>query len=174
MADMTMLNLVLGIILLLFGRKLFWLFVGVAGFLIGMDVAQRFFSGPETTRLLIALVIGIIGALLAVLFYKAAVAVAGFFIGGYLGVHLVQYLALHPPQSMAWVPYVVGGIIGAILILVILDWALIVLSSFAGATLIVHTVILKQFNMTLVYIGLVIVGILIQAGILLSRRNASA
>jgi ATP-dependent Clp protease ATP-binding subunit ClpA len=48
------------------------------------------------------------------------------------------------------------------------------LSSFAGAALIVHRVILKQFNMTLVYIGLVIVGILVQAGILLSRRNASA
>lgn len=42
-----------------------------------------------------------------------------------------------------------------------LDWVLIV-----------HTVILKQFNSTLVYIGLVIIGILIQTGVLLSRRNA--
>ncbi len=174
MMDTTIVTLVIGVVLLLFGRRLFWLFVGVAGFLIGLDIAERFFSGPDTTKLLIALVIGIVCAFLAVLFYKVAVAVAGFFIGGYLGVHLVEYLALHPPQSATWIPYVIGGIIGAILILLLFDWSLIVLSSFAGASMIVHSVTLKQFNMSLVYIVLVIIGILVQAGIFLSTRKANA
>jgi hypothetical protein len=166
-------SLVTGIILLFFGRKLFWFFVGAAGFMMGMDVANRYFTGAQSTKLVIALLVGIIGAVLAMLFYKAAVAIAGFLIGGYLATDLVRYLAISPPQSLTWIPYVIGGVIGAILILVLFDWALIILSSFSGATLIVHSIMLPRFNMSLVFIILVIIGILVQAGILLSSRPAN-
>jgi len=169
----TVLVLIIGAVLLLMGRKLFWLFVGVAGFLAGIDIAQRFFTGPQTTKLIIALVIGIIGAFLAALFYKAAVAIAGFLIGGYLAVQLMNYIAVSIPPPMAWITYVIGGIIAAVLILMLLDWALIVLSSLAGASLIVQSIALRQFNMSIVYIVLVIIGILVQAGILLRSRSTS-
>ena len=64
--EMGIVSLLIGIVLLLFGRKLFWLFVGAAGFLVGMDIANRFFTGPDATKLIIALLVGIIGAFLAV------------------------------------------------------------------------------------------------------------
>ncbi len=166
-------SLIVGILLLLLGRKLFWLFVGVAGFLVGIDIAERFYSGAYPTKLLIAVLIGIVGAFLAILFYKAAVAIAGFFIGGYLAVILMRYLALSPPQSAVWVPYLIGGIIGAILILVLFDWALIVLSSFAGATMIVHSIALRHVNLGIFFIVLAVIGILVQAGILLRSRSST-
>ena len=167
-------GLIVGSMLLLLGRKLFWLFVGAAGFLAGLDLAERFFTGTDMTKLLIALIIGIVGAFLAVLFYKAAVAIAGFLMGGFLAVHLMSYCGVAVQPSMIWVPYLIGGIIGAILILVLFDWALIILSSFAGASLIVHSVSVRQFNITIEFIVLVIIGILVQAGILLRSRPRTA
>lgn len=168
------LALIIGAVLLFFGRKLFWLFVGVAGFLAGMDIAGRFVSGPDAAKLIIALLIGIIGAFLAVIFYRVAVAIAGFFIGGYLAIEIASYLGLSVPQSLWWIPYLIGGIVGAVLILLLLDWALIVLSSFAGASMIVHAITLRQFNEAIVYIVLAILGILVQAGILLRSRQVKS
>ena len=166
-------SLVIGIVQLLFGRKLFWLFVGAAGFMLGMDFANRYLAGAPATKLVIALLVGIIGAVLAILFYKGAVAIAGFLIGGYVAMDLVHYLVISVPPSFTWVPYLLGGVIGAILVLVLLDGALIVVSSFSGASLIVHSMNLRRANASLVFLVLVIIGILVQTGILLSSKPSN-
>jgi len=55
-------SIVLGIILLLFGRKLFWFFVGVIGFLTGVLLATHYLQGqPEWVILIIALIAGVLG-----------------------------------------------------------------------------------------------------------------
>ena len=59
-------DLILGAILLVAGRRLFWLLVGAIGFVIGVMLATRFFHGSELTMVLAGLVLGIIFALLAV------------------------------------------------------------------------------------------------------------
>jgi hypothetical protein len=64
---------------------------------------------------------------------------------------------------------VIGGIIGAILLLVLFDWALIVVSSLIGAHLIQSAIVLPASGSTIVFIGLVILGILVQAASL--RRS---
>ncbi len=49
----------LGLLLLFFGRKLFWVFVGVFGFLAGVQIAARVAQGqPELILLLIAAGLG--------------------------------------------------------------------------------------------------------------------
>ncbi len=40
MGHTAIVSLLLGIVLLLLGRRLFWFFVGAAGFLVGMDIAN--------------------------------------------------------------------------------------------------------------------------------------
>src|SRR5688500_12103206 len=56
-----------GILLIIFGRRLFWLFVGLLGFFAGFTFASRFFSNQqEWVTLLIAVGCGLIGILLAV------------------------------------------------------------------------------------------------------------
>jgi len=173
MAVFPMINLVVGIVLLIFGRKLFWLFVGAAGFLVGMELAERYFAGSDA-RLLIAVAAGVVAALLAILFYKVALAISGFVVGGYATLNLMHHIRMAPPESMAWLPYVIGGIIGAVLILLLLDWALILLSSLAGASLILASNVLQQFEATAAFLILVVVGILIQAAILFRGRSVEA
>ncbi len=60
-------NLLLGGSLLIAGRKLFWLFVGVLGFIVGMQFVQRFWTGgPQIVAVIVGVVVGIIFALLAI------------------------------------------------------------------------------------------------------------
>ncbi len=72
MNQTAIVHLLLGIVLLLLGRRLFWFFVGVAGFLVGMNIAEQFVVGPPGTNLLIAIVAGILGAVIAIFLQKVA------------------------------------------------------------------------------------------------------
>jgi hypothetical protein len=169
-------NILLGIVLLFLGRRLFWFFAGVAGFLVGMNLAEQFVVGPQGTKLLIAIIAGIIGAVIAIYLRKVAVAIAGFIIGGYITVELLREFALFPPAFVGAhtagfsIPYIIGGIIGAVLLFMLFDWALIILSSLSGASLIVHSVTLQGISSQLLFVLLVIVGILVQAGIMRMTR----
>jgi hypothetical protein len=168
MNQMTIVNLLLGIALLLLGRRLFWLFVGVAGFLIGMEIAERFVVDTQGMKLLIAIGAGILGAVIAILLQKVAIAIAGFVIGGYLAVELLRASALFP-KALAGiqgapfsVPYIIGGIIGAVLLFILFDWGLIVLSSLSGASLIAHNITFQSHPIPWLFVILVVVGILVQ------------
>jgi hypothetical protein len=68
-----------GICLLTLGRKLFWLFVALIGFEAGTYIAARVFTQqPEWVVLVFAIVVGIIGALLAIFLQTVVIAGAGF------------------------------------------------------------------------------------------------
>src|SRR5947207_12096335 len=110
---MVALNILVGFVLLCFGRRLFWLFVGAAGFIAGMMAAQELFPGePNLPTILVALLTGIIGAVLSVFLQKVALAVAGFLMGGYLLMNLS--LALGNP-TFGWAAYIIGGVLGGVL-----------------------------------------------------------
>src|SRR3990172_7787956 len=102
-------SLILGAILLILGRKLFWIFVGAIGFLVGFNPAAQYLAEqPIWVILLIAIVAGIIGSVLAVVLQRVATLVAGFLAGGYLTVQLLQMLEVSVPlgEGIAWLPYV--------------------------------------------------------------------
>lgn len=163
---MELINIGLGILLLILGRKLFWLFVGVVGFIAGMNLAPQFMQGqPDWLILVIAIIAGVIGAVLAIVLQRLAIGLAGFLAGGYIAVGLLEMFGVQVGQ-LGWLPFVVGGIIGGILMFILFDWALIILSSFAGATLIIQSLTIAQPASTIVFIVLILVGILIQAGIM--------
>jgi hypothetical protein len=161
--SLAVVGALIGVIVLFFGRKLFWLCVAAVGFALGVEVAPQLVHEPSPLlALVIALFLGVVGALLALFLQKVAIAVLGFLAGGYLAnaiaaAFFVQYAHYSP------VIFVAGGIIGAILLLVLFDWALIVVSSLIGAHLIQSTIVLPPSGSTIVFIGLTIIGILIQA-----------
>jgi len=165
---------VIGIVILLFGRKLFWLCVAAVGFAAGVELAPRFFHEPTAlTALTIALVLGFIGALLALFLQKFAIAIAGFLAGGKLalgiaGAFLVQLL------NYPVITFIVGGVIGAILLLSLFDWALIVLSSIVGAYLILTAVTLPQVGTAVLFVVLAAVGIFFQAAAMRRMRAVVA
>jgi hypothetical protein len=132
--------LVAGIALLFFGRRLFWLFVGVIGFMAGWHLALGSWRhSPAGGRLLLALFAGLLGLLLALVAQKLAVALAGFFIGSYLVAALLdwQLQALRPGQMLV---LVLCGVVAAVLALMLFDLALILYSAVAGAGLILNGV----------------------------------
>ena len=156
-----------GALLLVLGRKLFWLFVALVGFATGLAVAARFFqTQPEWLQLLIGIGFGIIGAALAYFFQEIAIAVAGFLAGGYIALTLMGIIVgrtVPSNDTFTWVLFVVGGIIGAILAFMLFDWALIILSSFVGALLVIEGLQLAGAIGWLVAAVLFVLGVIIQS-----------
>jgi len=162
------LKVLIGIVLLLVGRKLFWLYVAAIGFVVAMDMAARLFPGPEAGTVTVVavvagLVAGVIGALLAIFLQQVAVGVAGFLAGGYIILSLLDVFGLGEMTALAWVLAFVGAVVGLILALVLLEWALIVLSSLSGAGLIAQSIDLSRPLAVLVFVVALVVGIVVQA-----------
>ncbi|PYJ93875.1 MAG: hypothetical protein DME54_08965 [Verrucomicrobia bacterium] len=153
----------IGVVVLLFGRKLFWLCVAAAGFVAGAEIAPHLVHEPSPLlQLTVALVLGLIGALLAFLLQKIAIAVVGFLAGGKLAGAIAAAFFVHYAQHSTII-FVIGGIVGAILMLVLFDWALIVVSSLIGAHLIQSAIVLPPSGSTILFLGLAVIGILVQA-----------
>src|SRR5881392_2477 len=159
----------IGAVILLFGRKLFSLCVAAVGFVAGVQIAPHLVHEPSSLlSLTIAILLGIIGALLALFLQKIAIAVLGFLAGGKLAGAIAAAFFVHYAQYSTFI-FLVGGIIGAILLLVLFDWALIVVSSLIGAHLIQSAIVLPASGSTIAFIALTIIGIVIQAASL--RRS---
>jgi uncharacterized protein DUF4203 len=153
----------IGMVTLFFGRKLFWLCVAAVGFAAGVEIAPHLVHEPSPMlALTIAVVLGFIGALLALFLQKIAIAVFGFLAGGKLAAAIAAAFFVHYAQYSTII-FVVGGLIGAILLLTLFDWALIIVSSLIGAHLIQSAIVLPSSGSTIVFIGLAILGILVQA-----------
>jgi len=162
-SSVTIVGVLIGIVILFFGRKLFWLCVAAVGFALGVEIAPHLVNEPSSVlALLVALALGVLGALLALFLQKIAIAVLGFLAGGKLASAIAAAFFVHYAQYSTII-FVVGGIIGAILLLAVFDWALIVVSSFIGAYLIQSAIVLPPIGSTIVFIGLAILGIVVQA-----------
>jgi len=160
---MIWINILIGLILLSAGRKLFWLFVACVGFASGYHYAQQIWAVHSPVLLLIlSIAAGALGAILAIFFQTAAIVIAGFAAGGYIVLTLFDQVARLPAQ-MVWLPYIIGGIVGAIVLFFVFDWALIVLSTLTGATLIVQMAAFNPWVEIALFLALVIAGMVFQA-----------
>jgi hypothetical protein len=168
---MSIVNIAGGTLLLAFGRKIFWLFVAATGFFAGFELATRYLNlKPAWVALVIALAIGLLGALLAYFFQSLAIGAAGFFAGLYIASRLA-YLLPAQAKSWEWLVILIGGIIGIVLMYIIFEWALIILSSLAGAILVVNGFKLAGTIGTIVGIVLFAAGLIFQTS--LNRRDRS-
>ena len=159
----TIVGVIIGVVILFFGRKLFWLCVAAVGFAVGVEIAPLLVNESSSLlALLIALIFGVLGALLALFLQKVAIAVLGFLAGGKFATAIAAAFFVQYAQYSTII-FVIGGIIGAILLLALFGWALIVVSSFIGAYLIQSAIVLPPTGSTLVFIGLAMVGIFVQA-----------
>lgn len=173
---LSLINLILGGALLIAGRKLFWLFVGAAGFVTGLQLATRFWQGSELLALIVGLVLGLIFALLAIFLQALVIGIAGFLIGAYVLSVLAAMLGIDLTGGTIWIVYIIGGILGLILVSFLFDWALITLSSLAGASLITQAISpsgAQGATGGIIFFVLFIVGVLIQGSILRRERAAA-
>ena len=168
---------IVGAALLLFGRKAFWLFVAGVGFVGGLLLATRTFQFEDGWVVLaVAVVGGLLGALLALVFQSVGVGLAGFVGGGYAAMTFFEATGwgqalMGDAPYRSWVVFIVGGILGAVFVGVLFDWALIALSSVLGAILIAGSVPLEPAMQVLLFVVLVATGVVVQA--ILMRRDRS-
>jgi hypothetical protein len=168
---LTLVRVVVGLLLLALGKRLFWLFVAAVGFVATLAVATEFFQPQsELTLFVIAVVAGFVGALLAVFAQKLAVGIAGFLAGGYLAIGLLGLFGVElGPQW--WQPFVFGGILGALISYPLFDWALIVLSASTGAVLIVQALEIGTDLALPLTVLAALVGVTVQAGVFRRRTR---
>jgi hypothetical protein len=164
-----LLNIILGIILLTTGKKLYWLLVAVVGFVIGLTLATQFVQlDPPWLIYIVAFSAGIVGAVLGIYLQRLAIAVVGFIVSGYGATYLAGLLGIKV-EPFNWMAFIIGGIIGLLLVASIFDWALYILSAWAGSTLITRTItegvgLNETLGLVLFFI-LFVVGMIIQVGL---------
>lgn len=171
---MTLLRILLGTILLLAGRKLYWLFIAVVGFIAGFLLADIMLPQLSTWLLiLVGLVVGSLFAVLAVFLNRLAVALVGFLGGGLLATQLLTYFEVGS-GDLNWIAFIIGGIIGIVLAVFLFDWALIVFSSLFGAILIGSVWENPSSLINLLLLVLILVGIGIQASLMYRQQKNSS
>ncbi len=164
-----LLNIILGIILLTMGKKLYWLLVAVVGFMIGLVLATQYVQlEPPWLIYIVALGAGIIGAVLGIFVQRLAIALVGFIVSGYGAVYLAGLLGIKA-DPFTWMAFIIGGIVGLLLVASVFDWALYILSAWAGSTLIMHTLTegvgLNETIGLVLFFVLFVAGMIIQGGI---------
>jgi hypothetical protein len=164
-------SIIIGGALLLFGRKLYWLFVAGIGFFFAVSFVPRIFGNqPDWLTFVIAIGVGLIGALLAIFVQNIALGFAGFIAGGYFLSYALNLLGIELAK-LNWLALIAGGILGAILVIVLFDWALIILSSISGTILILQSIRVSRITEILVFLGLAVVGVAVQAGVMMGERQ---
>ncbi len=151
--------LVAGGLLLIFGRRLFWLFVGVVGFVVAYRLAGAYLGGAGAGWL-VAIAVGVLGAAAAVLVQKLAVTVAGFAAGAVGFLWIAEQLGWAPGLPTL-VGALVAGIVGAALVQWLFELGLVALSALVGAALVVEGLGLEEPR-GVVFVILAIVGALLQ------------
>ncbi len=170
----ALLRLIFGILLLIFGRSLFWLFVAAIGFLAGASFAAQALPGqPEWVVLAVAIAVGVAGALLALLVPTAIGIIAGFVAGAYFALNVMTLMGANL-GNLLWVPLVIGGIAGAAIVLLLFDWAIVALSALAGAVTIVSLLGLHGVVAIVIAAVLFIVGVAVQTGLARMRPRRVA
>lgn len=174
---LALLTAILGLVLLLRGRKLYWFFIAMVGFFLGLYLGFRFVEMAGWLRWLIILGMGVLFAGLARMAQKLMAVIAAALVLASIG-----YL-LPPagwPTAVRYLSAAILGLIGASLALRVFDWALIIGSAVLGAWLIngVLPVIadisrlppVSGTSLTLGLAGLTVLGIVVQALSLPRRR----
>ena len=162
--SIVVINIIIGAVLLLFGRNSFWLFVGCIGFAVGLQYAPLLWDVKSPAVLIVlSSITGVVGAILAVVFQKIAIGLAGFAGGAYITNNLLKFTGLQW-DTLFWVPYI---------LFMVFDWALILVSSFAGAMMIIQALDLKpRTNIWLLCI-LFIFGMIVQTMLFLRARSST-
>jgi hypothetical protein len=134
----------------------------VAGFIFGLLLTFNVLQDqPDWLTLILALIMGVIGAFVAIILQKAAVALAGLLIGGYLAASMLVALAPNLAQWQ-WIAFIIGAVIGFIVMIAIFEVGLVILSALLGAALIIQVINLENWLETALLVILTLVGVGVQ------------
>lgn len=101
---------------------------------------------------------------MAVFLQGVAIGVAGFLLGGFTAINLIELLG-YLSQQYFLPTFIIGGIIGLMLMFLIFDYALVFFSSVAGALVVVHAISFVHPVKTIVFLVLAMAGAMFQTGV---------
>ncbi len=159
---MALFDIILGAVLLFYGHRVFWLFVGVLGFQSGLTFFQQTIGIQGEIGMVLAIVSGVVAALLAIFLKRIAIGLAGLLAGA----SLASILAAKLPAELSWIVILIGAVLGVVVLMALFDWALIILSALVGAGMILEASASPVTGATLIFILLAFFGIGVQAKIL--------
>ena len=114
---MVLIKLIVGVVLLAFGRKLVWMFIGLIGFVAGLSAAQALMPDqPIWYALAAGAVVGLLLILIANFVKNIAFGLGGFLLGAYLVNGTLTMLKLDL-GTLAWIFILMGGALGAFFML---------------------------------------------------------
>jgi hypothetical protein len=156
---MLLIRGIIGGILLFLGRELNFLFAGAMAALIGFRLLPILpAQWPAWSDIAFIITLALIAALIVLLNERVGYFLSGFLAGGFF---LVEYYA---PNSVGlpWLPFVVGGVIGSLILGLLTEWALILVSAAIGAFYVLNLFRLNPTAEILIGAGLFILGALTQ------------
>jgi len=151
-----------GLLLLIMGRRLYWIFVGMIGFLGGMEFGMKYMAdSPQWMVITVAIMAGIVGIGLAIVLQRLAVALAGGLAGGILAMRLVAALGMSV-RDYGQMSFLVGAVLAAILLSIFFDPMLIFISALTGAVIVGQAIELAPALQLFAIIGLFVMGVAVQ------------
>ncbi len=168
---MVILTTMIGFAVLVIGRQLLWVFVAGLGFTLSYLYGAQYLIGqPDWLLFLISTTMAILGAVLAYVLQRLAAGIAGFATGWYLSILALRYTPIEPGQFEAFIP-IIAGIICGLLVMVFFDWAVIVLSSLAGAAIIFSGIHVNRQTEMILMISFALLGMGIQTILYFQEDN---
>jgi len=159
---------IIGGIILFLGRELNFLFAGAMAFLIGVRLTPMLPSQwPDWTEWAFMIGLGIIAALLTFVDDRGGFAISGFLAGGYI---MAEY---YTPNMLVIpvIPFLLGGVVGALVLGLFTDWAMIILSSLIGGYYLTTLFRLAETPRVLITAALIIIGAVVQAIIMRQQKQ---
>ena len=154
-----------GLLLLIAGRKFFWLAAGLAAFVLGLSFFEAVFKDAGWIGIMLSAIGGIIFGWLAVKFIR----IAGYIIGALAGAAALPFMLGLFGIAWSWLAMaLIGAVLGFLLVRFFFDWGLIIMTAWIGANAVVTSA--NQFINFGVILSSVGFFILLIAGILLQRR----
>lgn len=158
-----------GVIILLLGRELSFLFSAAMAAFIGNRLTYLLpFTWPAWSDLAFITVLAILAAVLTLTNKNTGYYVCGFLVGGFA---LSEYYA-PGASTLPLLPFIVGSILGAVSIGLLGEWAMIVVACLIGAYLIYGILPLRGMAKTLAIGGIFVVGALAQVTIFQMQKHS--
>ena len=159
---------VIGGVLLFLGRELNFLFSAGMAILIGFRLLPLLPSQwPWFYSYVFIGVLALIAAAIPLIHERVGYFFSGFLAGGYL---FVDYLA-PGALTVPLLPFLLGGVIGSLLIGFLTEWAVLIISCVIGAYYVTSYFTLSSTAQILITAGLFIVGALVQAVLWYMQKN---
>jgi hypothetical protein len=152
----------IGFMLLIAGRPAYWVFTGGIAFLIGTFTAARLpLFSSQWNALILSLLFAVFGVVLAFLAHRWAARLAGFVAGGFLLYNMPVALG----AQADWVSpllFALAGLVAFGLLMVTFDFALALISSLTGTTLILRSFQIGTLDQGVMFIILTVFGLITQ------------